>query len=99
MVPPELWRDVSHHVRLVNIPAFVSWGPPFGVVCYDLAIAYAGDSVDLVLNLFCTASSMLVRGCYELSLRTGHPPAAWAQGLSLGFLDVVQKQLDDDTPP
>ena len=55
--------------------------------------------MDLVLNLFCTASSMLVRGCYELSLRTGHPPAAWAQGLSLGFLDVVQKQLDDDTPP
>ncbi|MBV8178639.1 MAG: hypothetical protein JO045_07480 [Mycobacterium sp.] len=42
---------VSHHVRLVNIPAFVSWGPPFGVVCYDLAIAYAGAFTFYLLNI------------------------------------------------
>jgi hypothetical protein len=38
-----------HHVYLVNEPALVSWGPPFGVICYDLAIAYAGAFMFYVL--------------------------------------------------
>lgn len=40
---------VLHHVYLVTKPAFVSWGPPFGVICYDLAIAYAGAFIFYVL--------------------------------------------------
>jgi hypothetical protein len=42
---------IAHHVGLVNVPAFVSWGPAFGVVCYDLAIAYAGAFTFYLLNI------------------------------------------------
>jgi hypothetical protein len=42
---------VAHHVWLVNIPARISWGPPFGVVCYDFAIAYGGAFTFYLLNV------------------------------------------------
>jgi hypothetical protein len=41
----------THHIWLVNAPAKISWGPPFGVVCYDLAIAYAGAFTFYLLNV------------------------------------------------
>nr|AAA17216.1 B2126_F2_97 [Mycobacterium leprae] len=28
-----------YHIRFVDVPAFVSWNPPFGIACYDLAVA------------------------------------------------------------
>jgi hypothetical protein len=40
---------VLHHAWLVNLRAVVSWGPGFGVVCYDIAIAYAGAFVFYLL--------------------------------------------------
>jgi hypothetical protein len=42
---------LAHHICLVNIPARISWGPPFGVVCYELAIAYAGAFTFYLLNV------------------------------------------------
>lgn len=41
----------THHIWLVTLPAFVSWGPPFGAVCYDLAIAYTGAFTFYILNI------------------------------------------------
>jgi hypothetical protein len=42
---------VLHHAWLVNVPAVVSWGSGFGVVCYDIAIAYVGAFTFYVLNI------------------------------------------------
>jgi hypothetical protein len=42
---------LAHHIWLVDIPAHISWGPPFGVVCYELAIAYAGAFTFYLLNV------------------------------------------------
>jgi hypothetical protein len=42
---------LTHHVWLVNVPAFVRWGPGFGVVCYDLAIAYTSAFTFYALNI------------------------------------------------
>jgi hypothetical protein len=38
-----------HHICLVNIPSPMSWGPPVGVVIYELAIAYAGAFIFYLL--------------------------------------------------
>jgi hypothetical protein len=40
---------VLHHVWLVTIPSPVWWGPPVGVVCYELSIAYTGAFVFYLL--------------------------------------------------
>jgi hypothetical protein len=42
---------LAHHIYLVNKPAFVSWGPPLGVVCYEIAIAYTGAFTFYLLNI------------------------------------------------